>query len=75
MTQISINIVQEFWGINERANEKFDRFEILSKLGSGGFGSVFKIKDKFTQQISAAKKIKLKGNILILQFDINLIPF
>ena len=41
-----------------------DKFEVLSKLGSGGFGSVFKVKDRYNNTESALKRISLKGILL-----------
>ena len=39
------------------------KYKVLSELGSGGFGSVFKVMDNRTKITSAIKKIHLKGII------------
>ena len=38
-----------------------DQFEILEKIGQGGFGSVYKIKEKNTLKIYAMKTIKTES--------------
>jgi len=38
-----------------------DQFEILEKIGQGGFGSVYKIKEKHTLKIYAMKTIKAES--------------
>ena len=45
-----------------RFNKKFD---VLSELGSGGFGTVFKVKQKDNDMFTAVKKIKLKGQFCL----------
>ena len=40
-----------------------ERYEVLSELGSGGFGTVFKVKDKCSQRVTAVKKIKFQGKV------------
>ena len=39
-----------------------NNFEELEQLGAGGFGEVFKVKDKIVDQFYAVKKITDKGN-------------
>ena len=39
-------------------------FEELCKLGFGGFGTVLKVKNIYTQRETAVKKIQLKGNTI-----------
>lgn len=43
--------------ISLRQNEQ--NFEILEKVGNGGYGTVFKVKNKLDERIYAIKKIKL----------------
>ena len=40
-----------------------EKFQIIEKLGQGNYGSVFKVLDKKTGQILAAKIATLCGNI------------
>lgn len=40
----------------------FGNYEILSKVGEGSFGKVYRCKNKFDQQIYAIKKIPQKIN-------------
>ena len=42
-----------------------DMYEVLSELGWGGFGTVFKVKSKLSNQERAIKKVNLKGNIFL----------
>lgn len=36
-------------------------FDVITKLGEGGFGCVFKVKHKFDGKIYAVKKVVLTG--------------
>ena len=42
-----------------------NNFEELSHLGTGGFGEVFKVKDKTDEQFYAVKKIRIQGKFNI----------
>ena len=45
--------------------KSFDKyFTDPTELGSGGFGKIFKVKDKLHQQFFAVKRIPLKGKII-----------
>ena len=51
--------------INFSNENRFNqRFEELSELGSGGFGTVLKVQDKCTKRLTAVKKTKLPGYFL-----------
>lgn len=38
-----------------------DQYQVIEKLGQGGFGSVYKIKHKETQELYAMKTIQVDG--------------
>ena len=62
---IHINPEKIFDGndLNDLQNYKLFKymFEILSELGSGGFGKVYKAKDKYNQEEFAIKEISFNG--------------
>ena len=59
------------------SKRRFEKnFKILSELGSGGFGTVFKVSNNFTGKIADVKIIHLKGNFcLLIRKNVNLIIF
>ena len=48
-------------GNNSFGNHFQNLFEELSAIGSGGFGTVFKVKHRFDEHIYAVKRVQLKG--------------
>ena len=50
-----------------------EKFQIIEKLGQGNYGSVFKVLDKKTGQILAAKIATLCGNIESFKKEINVL--
>ena len=40
-----------------------NNFEVLGHLGAGGFGQVFKVRDKIDDQFYAVKKITNQGQL------------
>ncbi|CAG2164029.1 unnamed protein product [Oppiella nova] len=56
----SNNYGQVGCGINLFENHYQNLFEELSTIGSGGFGTVFKVKHKFDEHIYAIKRVEIK---------------
>ena len=63
--EIIFTKTQNNFSNENRFNERFD---VLFELGSGGFGTVVKVRDKCSKRITVIKKIQLQGNI----YSINL---
>jgi len=58
------NIIEMFFGQSEEPDDTFiieKGFEIIEKIGSGGFGTVYKVKYKSTGQLYAMKETDLSG--------------
>ena len=45
----------------DRIGNTLEDFEFLQKLGTGGYGKVFKVISKLNKKIYAMKEIKLEG--------------
>ena len=46
---------------DSQMGEKFDDFEVLSQLGKGSFGEVFKVRSKINNKVYAIKRLNLKA--------------
>ena len=55
---MSENISEEY-----SLNRYITTFEELAPIGSGGFGEVFKVKDRFDEQLYAVKKVIIESEI------------
>jgi len=45
-------------------------FDEISSIGSGSFGTVYKVKNKIDEQLYAIKKIVFNGNEFIFKYDL-----
>ena len=45
---------------DSQMGDKFEDFEVLSQLGKGGFGAVFKVRSKINNKVYAIKRVNLE---------------